>query len=325
MKKLERKIESYKSVQRMLNRLRAKARAKGRDIDREPTSTLKIFPYYVQMFCEEIAGKDPDSLILERKQHLKSDDDFVRRQHEELTTDFINFLGEKGQSSNTISTALSAVSCLYLSNYVPLVDVIVPRGVPQRSYRLPSPGELKQIVDNAPLRTATWICCQKDSGLSVGDLANVMLDDESPFYGTVKVQLRKGLCPIHLNVIRKKTGIRFDTFLGEDSVTMLNEYATFERGRIFNISERMARYMIEEAGIKGGTHVIRKFFNTYIKIGVASVLSERGQLDAVGLSDAIVEMWMGHSLGKVRGAYNIPPVPLQREIYVEAYPRIKLP
>jgi len=323
--KLSKNIESYSSVQRMLNRLRAKARAKGRNIDKEPTSTLMIFPYYVQMFCEEIAEKDPDTLILERKQHLKSDDDFVRRQHEELTTDFINFLGGKGYSSNTISTALSAVSCLYLSNYVPLVDVIVPRGVPQKSYRLPSPEELKEIVSNAPLRTTTWISCQKDSGMGIGDLVNVTLEDESPFYGTVREQLKKGVCPIHLHVVRKKTMVVFDTFLGEDAVTMLNEYVTFQRGRIFNISERQVQNIVKDAGIKGGTHILRKFFNTYLKIGVASVLSKRGELEAVGLSDAMVESWMGHSLGRTKGAYHLPPVPVQREIYVEAYPRIKLP
>ena len=323
--RLRRRIEDYASVQRMLNRLKAKARAKGRDIDRVPTSTLRIFPYYVKMFCEQVAEKDPESLILERKRHLKSDDDFVRRKHEELATKFINFLGEQGVKSNTIATALGAIRSFYTANYMPLVEVIVPTGVAERSYRLPSPKELKGIVESAPKRAATWICCQKDSGIGIGDLLNVRWDYESPVYGTVKEQLKKGVCPIHLFIVRKKVMThKFDTFFGEDAVTLLNEYANFSQGRVFNWSERTIRDDVEKAGIVGGTHVLRKFFDTYVSTAVASILSKRGELVAAGISDTLTEYWMGHSLGKVRGAYRIPPVELQREIYVESYPRIKV-
>ena len=322
---LKRDIAGYSSVQRMLNRLKAKARARGRDIDKSPTTTLRIFPYFVQMFCECIAGKDPDTLILERKRHLKSDDDFVRRRHEELATKFINELGGYGATSNTIATALGAVRSFYNANYMPLVEVIVPTGVAEKSYRLPFPKDLKGMVESAPLRAATWICCQKDSGIGIGDLLEIRWDYESPVYGTVKEQLKQGMSPIHLFIVRKKVmKFKFDTFFGEDAVTLLNEYADFSRPRIFDISERTARDDVKNAGIVGGTHVLRKFFDTYISVGVATALSVRGQLNAAGLSEYIVEYWKGHSLGKVKGAYRIPPPQLQREIYVEAYPRIKL-
>lgn len=309
----------------MLNRLKAKARAKGRDIDKEPTSTLRIFPYYVRMFCERVARKDPDTLILERKRHLKSGDDFVRRQHEELATKFINLLGKGGASSNTIATALGAVKAFYRDNYVPLVGIIVPSGLPKRRYRLPSPKELRDIVEAAPLRVATWICCQKDCGMGIGDLIKVRLGWESPVYGTIKEQLKKGMCPIHLYIVRKKTmGFYFDSFFGEDAVTMLNEYVDFSRPRIFDVAEKTIREDAKKAGIVGGTHILRKFFNTYVKMAVAGALFKRGELDAAGISDTLVEYWTGHSLGKVKAAYNIPPVQLQREIYMEAYPRIKI-
>jgi len=322
---IPKKFESYNSVQRMLNRLKAQARAKGRDIDEEPTSTLRIFPHYVRMFCERVAGKDPDTLILERKLHLKSDDDFVRRQHEELATKFINLLGKEGASSNTIATALGAVKAFYQDNYVPLVGVIVPSGLPERRYRLPSPEELRGIVEAAPLRTATWIVCQKDSGMGIGDLIRIGLNWESPVYGTIKEQLRSGLCPIHLHVVRKKVmRSYFDSWLGEDSVAMLNEYVDFSRRRIFDVAEKTVREDAKKAGIVGGTHILRKFFTTYVKISVASALYKRGELDAAGVSDTLVEYWAGHSLGKVKGAYNIPPIQLQKEIYTEAYPRIRI-
>jgi len=320
-----RKFEEYDTVRRMLDRLRAQARAKGRDIDREPTSTLRIFPYYVRMFCERVAEKDPDSLIEERQRHLKSDDIMVRRQHEEFATKFINMLGEQGASSNTIASALGAVRCFYRANYAPLVDVVVPSGLPERRYRLPSPEKLRDIVEAAPSRVATWVCCQKDSGMGVGDLVKVSLDYESPVYGTIKEQLKKGICPIHLHIVRKKTmRFYFDSWLGEDALTMLNNYVDFSRPRIFDVHAATIRRDVKKAGIVGGTHILRKFFTTYVKMAVASVLYKRGELDAAGTSDTLVEYWTGHSLGKVKGAYNIPPPQLQKEIYTEAYPRIKI-
>ena len=322
---LRKTIASYSSVQRMLNRLRAKARGRGRDIDKSPTTTLRIFPYYVEMFCECIAGKDPDTLILERKRHFKSDDDFERRQHEELATKFINELGAHGATSNTIATALGAVRSFYKANYMPLVEVIVPSGLAEKSYRLPFPKDLKAMVEAAPLRAATWICCQKDSGMGIGDLLQVRWDYESPVYGTVKEQLKQGISPIHLFIVRKKVmRFKFDTFFGEDAVTFLNEYADFSKPRVFDISERTARDDVKNAGIVGGTHVLRKFFDTYLSTGLATALSKRKQLNASGLSEFLIEYWKGHSLGKVRGAYRIPPPQLQRELYVEAYQRIRL-
>jgi len=322
---LRKTIASYSSVQRMVNRLKAKARARGRDIDKSPTTTLRIFPYYMQMFCECVAGKDPDTLILERKRHFKSDDDFERRLHEELATNFINELGAHGATSNTIATALGAVRSFYKANYMPLVEVIVPSGLTEKSYRLPFPEDLKAIVEAAPLRAATWICCQKDSGMGIGDLLQVRWDYESPVYGTLKEQLKQGECPIHLFIVRKKVmRFKFDTFFGEDAVAFLNARADFSRPRIFDVSERTARDDVKNAGIVGGTHILRKFFDTYISTGVSTALSKKGQLNAAGLSDFLTEYWMGHSLGKVRSAYRIPPVQLQREIYVEAYPRIRL-
>ena len=41
-------------------------------------------------------------------------------------------------------------------------------------------------------------------------------------------------------------------------------------------------------------HGQRKYFNTWMKLA--------------RLNETLVEYWMGHSLGKVRGAHFIPPV-----------------
>jgi len=43
-----------------------------------------------------------------------------------------------------------------------------------------------------------------------------------------------------------------------------------------------------------------------------------------GVNEALVEMWMGHSIGVVRGAYLLPPVPELEKIYLENYKAIKV-
>jgi len=318
-------LNQYESFQRWMNLLKARARAKGRVVDSAPPTTLRVYPYFLSLYCE-VVGKDPDQLIRERVSDLKSDDEFRRHRHEEYVTKFINHLGSMGKSSNTIATAVGAVRSFYAANYVPLGRIVVPSGTRTREFRLPTPDELKKIVENAPIRTATWICCQKDCGMGVGDLINLSLEWRSPIYGTIREQLRRGDCPIHLYVTRKKTPTigHFDTWLGEDAVTMLNEFVDFGRSRIFDVTERTITNDLKKVGIVGGSHVLRKFFDTYISYGVAMALSKMGQINAAGLTDVLVEYWMGHSLGKVIGAYRLPPPELQREIYKQAYPRIKL-
>lgn len=312
----------------MLTYLKAKARAKGRNLELKPPSTFQIYTYYVEMFCE-YAEKKPDDLIKERKAHLKSDDDLIRLQHEELANNFISHLGQKKMKSNTVATALSAVRTFYSTNYLTLEEkvVIVPSGKAEKSVWLPENTDLLVLVEKAHeiknLRSAAFICCAKDSGIGIGDMLDITWELESMQYGPLKQQLKRGQCPIHIAFKREKTQEKFDTFFGEDAVNALNEYADFS-GRIFKISSNQIRLDLKKLDMRLRPHTLRKFFDTYMKMSVASILSERGTFGAAGISDTWVEYWMGHSLGKVKGAYNIPPVKLQMEVYQKAYPRIKM-
>jgi len=42
------------------------------------------------------------------------------------------------------------------------------------------------------------------------------------------------------------------------------------------------------------------------------------------MNDALIETMMGHTLGKVRAAYLVPPAQKLIEIYKEHYPALKL-
>ena len=302
-------LDQYESVQRWLDRLRAKSAGRK-------TSTVRVFSHYLRMFCSRIAHKRPDELIAERRFHLKSDDELVRRKHEELVTKFILELQEQGASSNTVSTAVGAVRSFYNANYVPLVGLVVPRGIPVRSFRIPNRTELKTVCEAADPLTRTWILCQKDCGISIADLLRLSLDTPSPVYGTVKQQLREGRVPVHLHIVREKTATAYDTFLGEDAVEALNEWQP-SSSHIFPVIDKTVRNHLRRTsktaklGYRLLPHSIRKYFNTYMKLS--------------GMNESLIEYLMGHSLGEVRGAYFVPPVEELAKVYMEHYHAISVP
>ena len=170
-----------------------------------------------------------------------------------------------------------------------------------------------------------WIVSQKDSGISGGDLIGMNLESESSTYGTIHDQLKSGQVPLHVTVMRGKvpTAGFYDAFFGEEVYDSLQQAEIKER--IFDLSIRYVQILLpkyaRQAGVKGPQitpHSLRKYFNTYTKIGVRNY----------GATEALVEYWMGHSLGKTRGAYftgaAAPPVEEQQKIYLSAYPMLQI-
>ena len=317
------------SIKRMTSYLETRARSKGRDVAAKPPSTQRIFLFYVKLYCEKIAERAPDELIRDRNQDLKSDSLAVKLRHEEMANRFITFLSKHAKSSNTIATALSAVRTFYATNYVDLSEkaVIVPTGRAMKAVWLPDPLELGKLLTKANARIAAYVCCAKDTGIGVGDLLDVQWETKSEEFGSIAHQLedKKNPNPIHIHFKRLKTGIEFDTFLGDDAKQALRRYRLFGRAlTMFPISSNQIRLDLKALDERLRPHTFRKYFTTYLKMALSTVLTKRGMFDSAGVSDAWVEYWTGHSLGKVRGAYNIPPVKLQMEVYREAYPRIKL-
>jgi len=80
--------------------------------------------------------------------------------------------------------------------------------------------------------------------------------------------------------------------------------------RLFPITTRAVNKFLKTISLRAGldwtpsSHDLRKYFNTRMKLA--------------GLNETLVEYWMGHSLGKVRGAYFIPPVEEQLRLYKQA-------
>ncbi len=306
-------LSTQDSIKRMLTSISAK---KGRVSE----STSQTYLIYIGRFCDFVK-KTPDELFEERRKDWKSDDMYIRRRHEDKLKEFINYFREEGYSSNTIATATGAIKSLYSHNYYPMIGVNIPSGQPVREYKVPTKEELTQAVNEArvPWHKA-FMVLSKDCGISLQDMLKLKLDDGSQVYGSINQQISAGQVPIHINIVRKKTGFKYHTFLGEDSFEVLNNDTIFpdmisHNKRLFPYTDSTIQDAMKALGNKLGwtsfcPYSLRKWFRTQL------TLSE--------MNEALIETMMGHSLGKVKEAYLVPPPQKLIEIYQKHYPALKL-
>jgi len=286
-------------------------------------STRRTFTVYLKRFFE-FCGQSPDVMIEERMADWRSDDIFVRRRHEEKVMEFAQYLNDEGYSSNTVSTAIGAIRSFYRTNYLPMTEVNVPSGRPIREYKVPTKEELIKAIDRAsvPWHRAFMILT-KDSGISLQDMLALKIDDGSPKYGTIKEQVKKGLVPIVLNIVREKTRFKYTSFLGQDSYEILNEFIFPELKYSYTTGDKRllpyAGSTIREAMKAIGDHFDWKSFCPY-----SLRKWFRTELTLDDCNDALIETWMGHSLGRVKAAYIVPPVERQKETYQSHYKALKL-
>jgi len=274
----------------------------------------------------------PDEIIQERKQHWMSQDDDIRRQHEEAVTDFMNMLRQekvrgKPASSGKVAYGLIAIRVFYDSNYRDLKGVPTPSIITETTYKVPTQEEMRdacEVAGEISKRLRTWILCDKDCGMSTSDLLKLTGNETSSYYGTIKKQLKTGTCPIHIHIMREKVKTTvgfFDTFIGEDGFEALEKMLKHKRKyrKIFNVGARMLEIEFNKLSVKMGWQNFvpkscRKFFKSQLTFGQ--------------LNNAFVEYWMGHSLRKVEGAYLVERLrdhpEQQRGIYVEYYKCLKV-
>jgi len=154
-----------------------------------------------------------------------------------------------------------------------------------------------------------YVLCQAQSGLSVSDILRVS-------FGDVAKQVEEGADIIHLRMQRAKRPELgwFDTFFGRMATETLKEYLSTRSpkptDRIFQCTSRNVNYFLSRISVDAGldwkvsSHGLRRFFNTNLKLA--------------GVNESLVEHWMGHSLGRVRSAYLVPPVEEQVKLYRKA-------
>ena len=326
MKKLVENLLVYESVKRWLQKLTVNS--KSMDFSQSQTQRAAIF--WLKNYCKYLQT-NPDTLIRQRTVDLESTVQIVKRKHEEMLEGYILHLKNEGYAPNTVAVATGLVRSFYKSNYAQIVEVKTPRSYNIRAFKVPTVKNLKAMVAKADPKIKAWILCQANSGLANTDLLSLTGSTASSEYGTIKTQLKKGVVPIHIEIRRQKTGEKTDTFLGPNAIDALKEYIKEgENGRLFRMSMRSIQQKVKALGINSKvateevpvtSYSMRKFFNTYMKLA--------------GVNEAIVERFMGHSIGKVRSAYLITgsgeggqgtgiPVSKLAEIYMQAYPTIDI-
>lgn len=304
------KVNEYSSVKRWLNQVFADGvRSKA---------TESLYLHFLRRYCK-FASKNPDELIAERDEHLQSRNELVRRQHEDLLVNFRNHLEkEDGLARSSVVTASNVVKSFYVANYLRL-EVRTPKSWPATKRKVPTPEELAKMIDAVSTDLArAIIICLAQSGLSLKDFLAVT-------YEMIKPELDRGVSPLHLNLRRSKVMKEFDTFLGENSIHFLKQYLKNvelkPKDPLFPVSKRFVEYLIKGSSLAAGLkphvtpHKLRSFFNTYL------VLSFHGSQSQ---HIPIVDYWMGHVL-PYGGAYMVPPVEDQREIYRVHEHAISLP
>jgi len=265
---------------------------------------------------------DPDQIIKTRKADLKSDDEEIRRRHEEHYTNFKRWLLKKsGLASGTVDNILTAIRSFYKRNYYPLIEVEGVDRVPVRVVHVPTQEELGRMVKAVEDDTyRAMILAAAQSGISVGDLTQLTFNSTSPAYGTIAKQLTNhhGLGIIHVRLTRRKTNITYDTFFGKATFEALKTLNR-TKGTIFPITprhfERIVKKAAEDAGVEGSVtpHSLRKYFATRLKLT---------RINDPAWNDTLIEYWMGHAIPKVKAAYFIPPVEEQAKLYLQAEPRL---
>lgn len=331
-------LEVYSSVQKWLNKLQAKSRS----VDFDKSSTRRAGLYWLKQYCKFLGSSserpsNPDTIIAERMKQIQIPDLNIKRKHEEFVESYVIHLKNKDYAPNSISTAVGLIRSFYKASYGGLDQVASVRPYTIRLFKIPTIKDIKKMCAITDPETKAWILCQKDSGLGNTDLLDLSLANLSSEYGTIGQQLRKGTIPIHVELRRQKTGERIHSFFGPNAINTLKEYVDINgrTSKIFQMQMRTIQQRVKALGIRAKIstqevpvtpYVFRKAFNTYMKFGDPSK-------DIPGVNEALVELMMGHSIGRVRSAYLVAgqgstgtgiPISKLAEIYMKTYPAIDI-
>ncbi|MGB9959720.1 MAG: hypothetical protein ACPLKQ_04280 [Candidatus Bathyarchaeales archaeon] len=188
---------------------------------------------------------------------------------------FVTWLRNRGYSPKTIRSYVGAVQSLakYYDISISLRYVQLPPSVivnEKHPWTIRELGDFIALVDKPMYRSIAASIVQ--SGLSLSDLLVLR-------YGDIKEEYEKGITPICLSLVRKKTGITFLTFLGSWSIKLLREHLANrkfdEETPIYDFSSRVVHSYFRKiaerfAGIFNGRnpyspHSLRAAFHAFLK------------------------------------------------------------
>ncbi|MEM2352382.1 MAG: hypothetical protein QXT26_08260 [Thermoproteota archaeon] len=185
-----------------------------------------------------------------------------RKRVERLTlSNFIVWLQNRGCSPKTIRIYVGAVQSLAKYYDIPLSlrYVQLPPAQPvnkKHPWTIREVGDFIALMDKPMYKSIAASIVQ--SGLSLSDLLAIK-------YGEIREEFEKGITPICLNLIRKKTGIAFLTFLGNWAVKLLKDYLSARKlddeAPIYNVSSRAVHAYFRKL-LKGLLAILKEEIHT---------------------------------------------------------------
>ena len=226
---------------------------------------------------------------------------------------FIEHLQAKGYPPNSVNAFVGAVQALGKYYDIPIGGKYVKRPATQSIHKkhpwtIEEIGEFVSMMDDIQLQCIA--ACIVQSGLSLSDLLRLT-------YGDIKAEYERGITPLCLDMVRKKTGVPFLTFLGKWAVSLLKEHlkdrrltdktpiftkhpVSIER-RFKTLGEKFAGEKFNGKRNPYSPHSLRAAFRT--------ILSDH-KIDHI-----IIEFWMGHKVPEQQIVY----VSKSREGWRETY------
>lgn len=282
-------------------------------------ATAVINARYLFEFSEFVK-KGPDKII---ELATKAPDDWSDKME-----DWEILLQKKYSNRDTIRRKLTIAKSFLESHHVDL-DYDVPAGEKRDRPWVPAKILLQRAFTLfTDRRMREWMLLQSQTGLSEIDLLLLDVDDmntdenKGPIHESVREQLRKGKCPVHIVVPRRKTGITTETFLGEEALTMIDK---FEGSHLFkwriNVDEavdpakqvqRSFATLRQTFGLpeKFSPHKLRRYFKTTLRFS--------------GVDREMVNFMMGHKQAGMDEFYLGSITQKLMGFYMKAYPDLRL-
>jgi integrase len=326
----------YESVKSWLNSLKASGRGSG--------ETLRKYLFWLGAFCD-LHNTDPDAIIQERLRSMASGDLMAMQRLKSMLDSFVIHLEERrGLRRNSIAQAVYAVKSFLAHNGLPVKYTFsFEEGV---GGRLPTPEEilavynaLDKVSEKHCEELKAFVLVAKDSGLSLSTILSLRWEAPQSAWGerpypSIAQQLEAGANPIHVRVVRRKTGVKHDTFMGEESIAALRVLYEKHGGRGLliplrdaYIRGRLARACRLARVEPFGPQMLRKFFNTRMKLAPAmleNVSLQQGYRVYMDVWANLVEYMCEHSRSRVEKAYFIPPPEVLRELYLAHYDALRI-
>jgi len=321
-----------------LTSLKAKGKASS------DSTTERMYLFWLNKFCDFVKMSAED-LFKDFSSKLRSGDFQEVRKVNIILDNFVVYLQEKkGYSRNSVAQAIAAIKSFFSHNGVPIKYII--SGEESAEPRLPTPDEIASMY-NAIDRVSkmhsdlikAFIMIAKDSGLSADTIYRLEWDrpqsigGERP-YLSIREQLETGVNPIHIRIIRKKTSVKHDSFLGEESIRDLKVLYDSGRatGRIIPLRDDYVRNRLRKACRVAKIYsispqLLRKFFITRMKLAptLVNIAEKNTSLEHYLHGwDIIVEYMAEHSRPKVERRYFIPPPEILAQLYSLHYDAIRI-